>query len=218
MFDLIKNSYDSFGDNFDFNKNKKWNLITSSKFEEINFHLPQIFLYTDYNIAKAKWNFIIHNSEYFRLWYFAFAPIFSIPLYQHNKTFEYIYDIKHNDNYSYFEHESIMNDLKDKIFKKSSTKVNKIIKTKFISSKDKYTDIIEATSYGYKLEKAIEYVTRKAGNGKYYDVEIEWDKFTPIVETVKLEITELEHYKKNNNIQTKISNILIAKNFVVKIL
>ncbi|VEU59163.1 MAG1210 family protein [Mesomycoplasma neurolyticum] len=207
MSELIKDTTVGFGDDFSFDKHKKWNLVTADHLRNIDFHLPKGFFH-DYNIERAKENFINHNNQHFKHLYFGFAPIFSIPLYQQNKTFEYIYDIKHNDNYSYFEHESIMNDLKDKIFNKSSKLVNKIIKTKFISSDNEYSDLIEATSYGYDWKIKVDYVPTMAGNGRIYNVPVKWDEFTPIVETATLEVQALELNEKNENYQEKLQNLL----------
>jgi len=193
LLDLMKDKEIGYGDNFDFTKHEKINIVYPE-------HLNMIDLDKDSNYFKSidyeeiKMRFINYNNEYFKAIYFAFAPILSIPLYQQQKPHEYIYKDLYDSYVSFYEHEKIVNQMGEKHFAHPESKTRSILKTSIIKSKDN-KDQIKVNAYSYKIKKRTDFVTRLGGDGRVHSIPVFWDEFIPIMRESKVDINIIEDDK-----------------------
>ena len=174
---LIK-SINGFGDDFNFEKYKKINVIKSDHSQKADYSAdPSIYFSNDYEWAKR--NFVGYVSYYFKNIYFDFAPLMSIPLYQQMKSIDYIYGDDTPSNYSYFEHESFANNFDENLLKDPASMTEAIIKTKVIE-KEGMTDHLEITAYSYKGENRVDYIPVMGGDGRLHNVPVHWIEYFPI--------------------------------------
>lgn len=197
LLDLMKDKEVAYGDNFDFTKHKKINIVYPEHLNMIDLDKsPNYFHSIDYEEIKTK--FINYNNEYFKSIYFAFAPILSIPLYQQQKPHEYIYKDLYESNVSFYEHEKIVNKMGEKNFSHPESKTRSILKTSIIKSENN-KDQIKVNAYSYKTKQRTDFVTRLGGDGKLHTIPIFWTEFIPIMKESKVDINIVKDEKELNH-------------------
>ncbi|WP_033160932.1 MAG1210 family protein [[Mycoplasma] collis] len=231
MTKLLLDDNVGYGDDFNFHKIEKWNIIQAEHLDKIDFHLDPDFFH-DYNVNKIKTRFYNYNNEYFRALYFSFAPLFTIPLYQQIKTKDYIYNTKFNNFYSEYEHESIANKIQRSIFKNTKSNTPLILKTNFIQSNDEYSDQINVTSHGFKAIEKIEYVPVMDSEGDIHSVPVKWYDYIPTKDNASIELNGTRHSQENKekyklrleslknemNNKNLVKKVFALNNFIVKII
>lgn len=85
-YDLLRDTSFGYGDDFSFQKKKTLNILSSDHLTNTDISLdPNKFRH--YDLKYVRKHFLDFSAEYFRSFYFSFAPIFCIPLYQqHDAT------------------------------------------------------------------------------------------------------------------------------------
>lgn len=167
-----------YGDDFDFIKFKRTNRIVSnhSQGRAINL-LPEHYVSYSYDIIKE--NFIGKNVDFFKAVYFDFAPLLAVPVYQERP----VHSLKPIPNYSQLyslkECEVLANAVDYKYVVHPNTKTQAILKSSFVSSKDKI-DKTCITAYSYDIRKRVDYVSVRGGDGRYHNVPVEWDEYLPL--------------------------------------
>lgn len=187
MLDLIKDSTYAFGDDFQFLKQQKINLIIPEHLKELRLDTnPDQF--ADYDFERTRSNFVSINQEYFRAVYFAMAPLLAIPLYQQMRTRKTIYGDDCPKS-SYWEWEAIANSHGEDAFKHEDCITDCILKT---TLQDEYgkAETINVTAHGYAGERCVDYVSVLGGDGKRHKVPVEWILYTPISKTSTMLIEE----------------------------
>ncbi len=189
MLKLLKNKNGAgYGDNFSFNKYNKINVISSPQLASADLSdWPK--RYYDFDLKKARNYFISYNMSYLKDIFFGLAPILVIPLYQQTKPHEYIYKDVYPAYYSIWQHEVVANSLKDYSIDHPSSVTKNIRKTRLVSS-EKNSDKIEITSYGYRTERRIEYVSKLGSDGRFHDIPVEWLEYLPVSKTSLAQITD----------------------------
>ena len=167
-----------YGDDFDFIKFKRTNRIVSnhSQGRAINL-LPEHYVSYSYDIIKEI--FIGKNVDFFKAVYFDFAPLLAVPVYQERP----VHSLKPIPNYSQLyslkECEVLANAVDYKYVVHPNTKTQAILKSSFVSSKDKI-DKTCITAYSYDIRKRVDYVSVRGGDGRYHKVPVEWDEYLPL--------------------------------------
>lgn len=185
MLNLLKNK--NFGDDFSFKKIKKLNNITNDKNWILNIDKSY---YKDFSYDKIYEKFFNINTKYFENFYRIFLPILSIPVYHQHKSLDYIYDKTYNFNYNPYTSEFIANMIGQNYFCHIDTVTPAILKTKTIKS-EKDIDFIEVNSKSYKTITRTTYVPRTAGNGRTYQVPVNWIEYIPLTTTQNMKIQNL---------------------------
>ncbi len=178
LLQLMKEKTIGFGDDFDFIKHKKINIIIPEHLAQIKLNIAPSYFH-DYDVDVIKTRFIDYQNAYFRHLYFTFATVLAIPLYQQTKTQEYIYKDLYDSHVSFFEHEETVNKMDESLFKHPLSVTRNILKTNIVKT-DEHTDIIKVTSYGFRTEPRIEYETRMGGDGRLHTIPIKWDEYIPV--------------------------------------
>lgn len=196
LLDLMKDKTIGYGDNFDFDKYGKINIIYPEHLNMIDLDVkPSYFYNIDFEIIKEK--FLSYNKNYFKSIYFAFAPILSIPLYQQHKPHEYIYKDLYDSYASFYEHESILNKLGEDKFKHPNSQTKNILKAKTIKSGNN-TDKVLVTAYGYETKQHVDFIPKLGGDGRMHTVPVHWTEYIPVSETTTVDINVIEEEKNLN--------------------
>lgn len=177
LLELIKED-EPYGDDFYFVKDRKINYVQSKHSQTFNYKAnPSLFHHFDYE--KARERFIKYNIQYFQGFFFDLAPLISIPLYQHTKAIDYIYDDTKESNITSYEHEVLVNALDVDSLKHPMTDTNVILKTKMINKLDK-RDVIKVTAHSFNAIPYTTYISKYGGDGRYHDVPVTWYDYEPL--------------------------------------
>ncbi len=181
-----------YGDDFYFTKKEMLNFICSEHGKDWDLNTDARRYYS-YSFDQLYHSFMGYNVDYFRRFFFDFAPLLSIPLYQQHKSREKIYGEKNNysRNYASNQAEAMANAIGQSVFKPPEGDTDSILKTKLVSKAGE-TDTVEVTAKSFKIADRVDIVSVMASNGAYYDVEVPWKEYIPIRRTMKMEMCALE--------------------------
>ncbi len=200
MVDLIL-SKDGYGDDFNFFKNRRMNKIVSNHSQGRPINLLKK-MYISYSFDIIKENFTTKNADFFKAVYFDFAPLLAIPAYQERP----VHSLKPLPDmtrlYSMKESEVLANSVDYKYLVHPQTKTQAILKTHYLKSSDK-VDETKVTAYSYDIEKRVDIVSVKGGDGRWHNVPVEWDEYLPLEAENNFYITVYDE---------KTSNVLANKN------
>ena len=188
MLQLLRDRVNGFGDDFNFNKSHKLNVIVAKHLNELDLNNDPS-RYKSYSVDDSRSEFMIYNQQYFRSLYFAFAPLLAIPLYQQTRTHENIYGIKENRRSCFWEHEALANFYGDESFRHPKCVTRSILKTNEVRQ-DSEKARVKVTAYGYAAVHRVDVVSVQAGNGRYYDVRVPWDEYIPVSQTSTMRIED----------------------------
>jgi len=175
--DLIKTKL-PFGDDFTFVKSKMLNHVYSKHSQGFDFEgNPEKFIHFDYSLAKK--NFIEYMDAYFLNFFFDFAPLLNIPLYQQYPTDEFIFKHQYRGNVSNYEAESLANRYDDSYFMPKECVTDIILKTEFVTKQGK-SDRVNVHAYGYKTIEHTTYVPKCGKDGHTYQVPVVWLEYIPV--------------------------------------
>ena len=188
MMALLSDKEVGYGDDFDFHKYKKINTIISNHMQELDLDVaPEKFYNFDYD--KAANTFRETYSKYFHAFYFSFAPLLCVPMYQQIRPESAIYGRNMKPQSSFWEHESLANYWGEEKFKHPDCVTNCILKTESKEMEDGYSKVI-VTAYGYRTIKRTAYVEKYGGDGQWHSVPVDWDEYLPIEGTGSILIKE----------------------------
>lgn len=184
MLQLLEDDEVGYGDSFSFSKEGKLNIIRTKELNNFNFSASP-HLFWNYNIKKAREFFNRYSNEYFRIFFFAFAPLLAIPLYQNRPSFRKTRNPYKENISSFWQHEAIANSyLNNGIAHPESVTYN-IVKTRKIND-----EVIEATAYGFRTVEHTDYVPVRGGDGYLHDVAVDWLEYIPVSKTTQIVIKE----------------------------
>lgn len=187
MMDLLKSKV-GYGDDFVFKKIKGLNII-SSRHSQGSALFVDTNYFRSYEFDQIKEKFIIFNNSYFKAVFFDFAPLLSIPLYQQNKTHEYIYKGTVKSNFTPFSHEVVANKYHSSALADLKSKTDVILKSKLIK-KTGETDVVHIDAHSFDAINRIAIVPVIAGNGRIYDVSVPWTEYIPLTRESVINISD----------------------------
>ncbi len=188
MLKLLKDKEAGYGDDFDFEKNKMINSIVSNHMQELNLDMnPEQYRNFDYD--KAKRDFLVINSRYFRAIYFNLAPLLCVPMYQQIRPHHDIYGHDMQRRSAFWEHEALANFWGQEHFMDPSCVTNCILKTEQTEEMDE-SSTITVHAYGYRSEQRLTYVKKFGNDGYWHDVPVYWDEYLPVTGCGKMYMRE----------------------------
>lgn len=184
-----------FGDDFSFVKTGRTNRIVSghSQGRVINL-LPEEYKSYSYDIIRE--NFIGKNGTFFKAVYFDFAPLWSIPVYQERPVHSLKPIPDYSQQYSLKECEALANAVDASYVVHPNTKTQAILKSSFVGSQGK-TDETCITAYSYDIEKRVDYVSVRGGDGYFHQVPVPWDEYLPLEASANFYISTQEDAQNN---------------------
>ncbi|MBR5272738.1 MAG: hypothetical protein IKU25_05020 [Clostridia bacterium] len=195
LVDLIL-SKTGYGDDFNFFKRKRMNKIISKHSQGRPMNLVPSE-YTSYSFDFIRDNFINKNVEFFKAVYFDFAPLLSIPAYQERP----VHSLKPIPNYSQLyslkESEALANAVDIRYVVHPNTKTQAILKSSFVRSKDN-ADETCVTAYSYDMERRVDIVSVRGGDGYYHNVSVPWDEYLPLEKQSNFCVGKYEDKRESN--------------------
>ena len=177
----------NFGDDFDFIKRGKCNVIISEHAQHWKMRVSAgDYKHFDYEEIHNK--FVTINEEFFRSVFFDFAPLFSVPAYLDEPCASLDDDVSYDTNYTYYEHEVMSNALGYTSFMHEDTCTEAILKTQAINM-DGGTDCIAVTAYSYQGIDRVDFVPVMGGDGKFHSVPVHWVEYIPLEKTTQINVS-----------------------------
>ena len=188
MIDLIR-SEEGYGDDFDFFKRKKLNVIRSEHSQKWDMSTSATRYYS-FDLEKSQKTFIDFNNEYFKSVYFDFAPLIAIPAYQDAPTASFE-KISHADiSYTEYNYETIANKIGANKFAHPATATDVILKTELIK-RSKGIDTVAVTAYSYSAEPRTDFIPVLGGDGRMHAVPVPWIEYVPQQRTTLMTVTNI---------------------------
>ena len=177
-----------FGDDFAFRKINKLNNVSNQNDWILNIDKSY---YEDFSYEIIKEKYYDINKRYLNNFYRLFLPILAIPVYHQHKAQKYIYQEKYNYNYNPYTSEAAANLLGAELFSHEESNTPSILKTKTLRVEGD-ADLIEVISQSYKAVERTEYVPMRAGDGKVYNVPVNWIDYVPLAAKGRMELKKLD--------------------------
>jgi len=189
MLELMKDTQVGYGDDFEFLKRNKINMLPSRHLDESDIDTdPSRFHSWDYDVAYA--NFMETNTQYFKNVYFSLAPLLAIPLYQQTRTHEEIWkDVLAHRHASFWEHEAIANYHGGDVFRHPKCVTQNILKTNVVRREGEECTVA-VTAYGYEGVDRVYHEEVYGGDGKWHDVPVHWTEYLPVQRTSNMCLNE----------------------------
>ena len=174
--DLLR-SKDGYGDDFDFIKQGKYNIIKTVHAQKWKMR-TDVSLFRSFDIDTARNNYISYNEEYFKSIFFDFAPLLSIPSYHENtKKADKVQKCK--SNFTQYEHEVLANAIGTHAFAHPDSATDSILKTLFLE-KSGNRDRVRVTAHSYRAEPRIEPVSVFGRDGRFHIINVPWVEYIPL--------------------------------------
>ncbi|MDR1817457.1 MAG: hypothetical protein LBR07_04645 [Puniceicoccales bacterium] len=196
MLALLKDRTTGYGDNFSFIKHHRLNFVFPAHLDSFDISAnPARFRHHD--LAAARREFTTYATDYFRAFYFALAPLLTIPLYQQHRTRADIYRDPRARRASFWEHEAIANHHGDAPFRHPRCATPCILKTEIAGENAEEvertalpTTVLRVTAHGYSATQCVEHIPVLGGDGHIHVVPVEWTRFDPVSRTTDLRVSE----------------------------
>ncbi len=190
MVNLLRDKTVGFGDNFTFIKERMINIVWPAHLTNIDISAtPSLFHHHD--LAAARSFFSAYSHAYFRAFYFALAPVLTIPLYQQHRSHTDVYKDVLGKSASFWEHEAIANFHGQAAFKHPLSATNNILKTRHTRAEDGSAEVA-VTAYGFQSQDNVEFVSKLGGDGRWHNVPIKWVNYLPVQRTSSLATRETD--------------------------
>ena len=178
MLTLLRDREQGYGDDFTFRKTGMINQLTSVHLDRLDISgTPQQL--RSYDLAAARSNFNTFGNEFFRGFYFSFAPLFAIPLYQQHRNFPDIYaGVITSGAAARCEYEAVANAFDVERFRPAGAVTDTILKT--APSGDSGDVLLTVTAHAFYTEDRVDYVSKYGGDGKWHQVPVPWKEYLPV--------------------------------------
>lgn len=190
MLKILRDQEAGYGDDFRFCKLQKLNLLFPEHLDDIDLSAsPANFRFYELELARKTFNEFC--NEYFRSFYFAFAPILAIPLYQQYRS-QLDLTLPSGRRSSDWEWEAIANSYSRSCFTPHDSVTQNILKVEKHSEDDDGGSRLTVTAHGFRSVPRTDYVSVYGNDGKYHDVPVNWDEFLPVSKSTDMIIRETE--------------------------
>jgi|688.fasta_scaffold88296_2 hypothetical protein len=178
MVKLLNDRGVGYGDDFYFSKYGKLNVVEPSHLQEMRFDGdPRIF--QSLELAQARKIFNEFHNEYFKALYFAFAPIWTIPLYRDKRSLPTEGINTRNQTSSNWEHEVMTNYIGEETFKHPGSVTQNILRTIATNNSDGTLDVT-VYAYGYTGTPRVDIYPVLGLDGNVHNVPVHWTEFIPV--------------------------------------
>ncbi len=192
MVELLKDTKVGYGDDFQFSKDHKINILHSKHLTATEMDTnPKRF--ANFDLKSARSFFLRWNQEYFRSLYFSMAPLLSIPLYMQTlpQSKLDIYPELSLRSANFWEFEATANYMGWSRFAHPDSVTDQILKARGVGRSEGGTATVEVTAYGYRTVSHVEHISKFGGDGNFHDVPVEWLEYLPVEKTSQVLMKEM---------------------------
>lgn len=189
MLELLRNESDSYGDDFNFYKDKKINTVIARHFQDLSIDTDPK-MYQDFDIENIEKKFYSVSAEHFRSLYFGLAPLLCVPMYQQVRPVEDIYGLDMPLRSAFWEHESLANFWGEEHFQANDCVTESILKTDELSRDDNVCKL-QVSASGFGVKPRTTYVSKLGMDGRMHSVPVNWKEYYPVVGTGLVSIQEV---------------------------
>lgn len=191
MVALLKDKEVGFGDDFTFGKERKINIVTAKHLDETRLDTNPA-QYAHYDLKEVRRRFLSFASGYFKSFYFAMAPLLTIPLYQQTRTHEDFWKKAEDRRPSFWEFESLANFEGEKLFQHPDCATRSILRADeaVTPGGGENECTVDVTAYGYEGIPRLTYVTVRGRDERNHEVPVKWIEYRPVERTVPMAVTE----------------------------
>ncbi|WP_338822704.1 MAG1210 family protein [Mycoplasmopsis felifaucium] len=215
LTEILLDNKIGFGDNFEFKKFKKLNIIKSDELNQIDFRYDKSLYEHFYNLEDFKNTFLNNNVLFFKIFFLSMLPIMSIPLYLNQIPEDVIWQKHQTDPIlSQPEQETLINQIgtnTDILPDLIATPA--IFKTWHLKTEDNI-DKLGVLSWGYKITPQIDYVRMQANDGVWYNVPVKWDRYDVVSKTALVNVGTYDKYEYENEYIDCIKERISSRSFV----
>lgn len=180
-----------YGDDFFFMKRGKVNIISSEHAQSWDMDTSATKYYS-YDIDEIRAKFHNINNKFFKSIFFDFAPIITIPAYQHepSQTFEDVVTKYDNANYTTKEHEAMANRIGTDYFAHESTVTDVILKTEPLGGAGDVDNVL-VTAHSFAGIERVDFIPVRGGDGNYHNVPVPWIEYIPIEKCTEMSVKNI---------------------------
>jgi hypothetical protein len=177
MVKLLKDKAIGFGDNFSFTKLQKINAVEPKHLVGMDISAaPEMFQF--YELAAAREHFNGYHNRLFKAFYFSFAPILAIPLYQQHRPAEDIYAGVIQSS-CFWEHEAIANYMGEGQFSHPDSVTRNVLKTASHGDEDG-AQKVQVTAHGFRGENRVDHISVRGDDGYTHRVPVHWVEYISV--------------------------------------
>ncbi len=200
-------SKEPYGDDFYFHKNGAVNVICSEHSAQLDLSAdPRHF--ADFDLDKARRNFLRFNCEYFRSVYFDFAPLFCIPLYTQDAPRERFGVCEHIGNIGEWEAEAVANYFDDRELAPPNNATRIIVKA--TTTVGEHGCVAHVTAHGFEAIPQVDEVPVFGGDGHTHLVPVPWTLYSPVEQTTDIDMQSMDISREQFNSDNREDAIFIA--------
>ena len=178
MVKLLNDRTVGYGDGFHFAKYGKLNVVEPSHLNNLRFDGdPRVF--HSLELAQARKFFNDFHNEYFKALYFAFAPLWTIPLYRERRSLPDASSFADPRISSYWEHEVMTNYIGEATFKHPESVTENILRTNATINPDGTLDVT-VYAYGYSGIPRVDIYPVLGQDGNFHNVPVHWTEYIPV--------------------------------------
>jgi hypothetical protein len=191
MVKLLNDRDVGYGDNFAFHKEGMVNFIETQHLAHVRLD-GDPKMYATLECAQARKFFNEFHAELFKSLYFAFAPLWTVPLYRDKRSNPRAGNQSVAQSSSHWEHEAMCNSIGENTFKHPESITQNILKTNATLNADG-TSSVDIMAYGYKGIPQVEIVTMLGGDGNYHAVPVPWTEYVPVSRQSEMLVAEIKN-------------------------
>jgi hypothetical protein len=181
MVKLLRDKSAGYGDAFSFYKDGMINKIAPEYLIDTDISAkPSLFHF--YDVEETRKRFNDYHNELFKSFFFTFAPLLLISVYQERKSEMSVTTSPEEQTTCFWEHEAIANHMGEESFAHPESITRNVLKTEHSIDPDG-AKVVEVTAHGFAGENRVDYVQVRGGDGNYHDVEVPWVEYIPVERT-----------------------------------
>lgn len=180
----LMNATTGFGDDFHFQKTKRFNEIRCQHFKQPILPKPD---FQSHSMAIASEKFRRFHAEYFKSLFFCFAPLLAVPAYLEAAPDRPETPHTFPGHFPTLEHEAVANAFPSTRTAHPKTETDVILKTELVSTTGT-ADIVKVTACSYETRRRCKTCSEQCENGKWYDVDVYWTEYLPLTHTVTIRV------------------------------
>lgn len=178
MLEILNDTSLGFGDDFAMTKEGMLTFVEPHHLQRTDMALePQSF--ASISVAEARSRFVELNGEYFRSLYFAFSPLWAIPMFHDEPAANVVREPAGSATSSVWEHEVLANAIGDASFRHPSCTTTSILRAAS-SLRPDGTSAVTVTASGYEGVPRVDIVRMRGGDGETHNVPVHWTEYLPV--------------------------------------